>query len=208
MVSDPTCIENCLDKLLFYQTLAAHHIPAIPTTENADLIKSNSLVVKERFGAGSRSLGLNLSPKKAKEWAKNLQSPIFQPFISGKEYSVDVYMDTHHSQHGAIARLRDLVVDGESQITSSVKNKKMESLCLKTAEVLGITGHAVFQLLSDAEGQLHIIECNPRFGGASTLSVAMGLHSFEWFLLESLKKPLPPVCPFKKRTASSAFSGR
>jgi carbamoyl-phosphate synthase large subunit len=97
-------------------------------------------------------------------------------------------------------------VDGESQITSSIKNKKIESLCLKAAALLGITGHAVFQLLSDAEGQLHVIECNPRFGGASTLSVAMGLHSFEWFMLESLKKPLPPFVRSKKERRQVRFS--
>jgi len=32
---------------------------------------------------------------------------------------------------------------------------------------------------------LHVIECNTRFGGASTASIAAGLDSFYWGLLES-----------------------
>jgi carbamoyl-phosphate synthase large subunit len=32
---------------------------------------------------------------------------------------------------------------------------------------------------------LQIIECNTRFGGASTASIAAGLDSFYWSLLES-----------------------
>jgi carbamoyl-phosphate synthase large subunit len=51
--------------------------------------------------------------------------------------------------------------------------------------MLGIYGHAVFQLIQSSTGGLHVIECNARFGGASTLSIAAGLDSFYWFLLEA-----------------------
>jgi carbamoyl-phosphate synthase large subunit len=35
-------------------------------------------------------------------------------------------------------------------------------------------------------GGLHIIECNARFGGASTASIAVGLDSIYWSLCELL----------------------
>ena len=185
MISNTQCIERCRDKLLFSQFLSPLEIPAIPTVTDINLLMANTFVVKECFGAGSRSVGLNLTANEAKAWAGSLKTPIFQPYIDGKEYSVDVYIDRQNSPHGAIARSRDLVVNGESQITSSVHEPEMEYLCLRAAVHLGIYGHAVFQLIRDEESRLHLIECNARFGGASSLSVAMGLHSFEWFLLES-----------------------
>lgn len=46
-------------------------------------------------------------------------------------------------------------------------------------------GHVMFQFIKDYSGDIHIIECNARFGGASTLSLAMGLDSFYWFIQES-----------------------
>ena len=42
----------------------------------------------------------------------------------------------------------------------------------------------MIQVIEDEEGSFHVIECNPRFGGASTASLAVGLDSFYWFLLE------------------------
>ncbi|HEV8051129.1 MAG TPA: ATP-grasp domain-containing protein [Parachlamydiaceae bacterium] len=185
MISNPQCIETCRNKLLFYQFLSPLEIPAIPTFTDLNLLMAKSFVVKECFGAGSKSIGLNLKKTQAKEWALNQRSPIYQPYIEGTEYSVDVYIDRQHSPHGAIARTRDLVVYGESQITCSVHHPEMEFLCLRAAVHLGIYGHAVFQLISDSLNNLHLIECNARFGGASSLSLAMGLHSFEWFLRES-----------------------
>jgi len=37
----------------------------------------------------------------------------------------------------------------------------------------------------DSEQNLHLVEINPRLGGASPLALAAGLSSIEWFLLES-----------------------
>lgn len=190
LISTPQAIDFCRDKLLFSQHLLSHNLPAIPTS----LILNNSKqrwVVKERYGAGSRSIGINLSDSEANDWAQRLSEPIFQPYVEGKEYSLDIYINRSQKVHGVIARSRDCIVDGESQITTSVSNRLLEDLGIQIAETLGLYGHAVCQILEDKKGHYHIIECNPRFGGASTLSIEMGLHSFDWFLLESLGKTLP-----------------
>jgi carbamoyl-phosphate synthase large subunit len=47
-----------------------------------------------------------------------------------------------------------------------------------------LAGHAVVQLIDDGE-QMHVIECNPRVGGASTLSMMVGLPTISWFLSEA-----------------------
>lgn len=191
MISPLHTIETCIDKLLFHKFLTKHHFPTMPTALQLDEIKKGPFVVKERRGAGSEKIGLNLSREQAAKWQKNLTNPLFQQYIPGTEYSVDIYVNKNGKAHGVIARERELIVHGESQITASIKDKEMEALCIALAEKLGIYGHAVIQLMKDPTGKLYIIECNPRFGGASTLSEAMGLHSFKWFLLESEEKKLP-----------------
>jgi carbamoyl-phosphate synthase large subunit len=42
-----------------------------------------------------------------------------------------------------------------------------------------------------------LVECNPRFGGASSLSVEAGLDSFRWFLLEAGGHSLE-LTPFRR----------
>lgn len=192
MVSSIDAISTCVDKLKFAAFLQQQSLPGIATSKSLDDLQGNSFAVKEQYGAGSRSIGLDLKHAEAQVWARSLKQPLFQPFIKGEEYSVDLYLDRKGSVHAAVARHRDLIVHGESQITSSIADPTMEQLAATAAEKLGLYGHVLFQLIKDPNGGLHILECNPRFGGASSLSMAMGLESFTWFILECLGQQLPP----------------
>ncbi len=198
MVSCSEAIGICQDKLRFYSTLASQGYPVIETSEEIKTIKAASYVVKDRIGAGSRHLGLNLSAAEALKHAQLLEMPIFQPFITGTEVSIDVYIDMQGRVKGQVARSRDRVVNGESQITTTFQNEEIERVCVKLAETLKLYGHVVVQLIIDDQNNFHILECNCRFGGASTLSIAAGLDSFYWFFLESKgesleKYPFAPV---------------
>lgn len=189
LVSDPDAIEVCLDKLQFAQKLPAH---AIPTSLSIDDIHAERFVVKEQKGAGSIEIGINLDRAEALKHAQLLKSPLFQPFIRGKEWSVDLYRTKLGAVHGVVARLRNLVVHGESQVTTTKHNPPLEALCASIANTLNLYGPAVMQLIEDESGAFHLIECNARFGGASTVSVEAGLESFFWFFTECSGKSLDP----------------
>ena len=185
MISDFKGVENVLDKLLFNNKCKIKNIPIIKTVEDIDELNCDSYVVKEQHGSGSQKIGINLSKNKTIDWAKNLKNPIFQPFIQGEEFTVDVYVNKMNKVKGVITRSRDMIVNGESQITTIVKKPKLEEICIDLAESFKLFGHVNIQAKEVAENEFAIIECNPRFGGASTLSVESGLDSFYWFLLEA-----------------------
>jgi len=190
MVSDLDEVEICLDKLAFYEKVKSLDHLAIHTSLKIDDIDSKYYVVKERFGAGSRNIGLKLSKNDAISFSKKLKKPVFQHFIDGKEVSVDLYVDKNRKTKGVIVRTRDLIVNGESQITETIQNPKLEKMCATLVEQLNLYGHVVMQVLITPDDGFHIIECNNRFGGASSLSYDMGLKSFYWFLLESMENNL------------------
>ena len=183
MVPAAEAVETCLDKLRFARELVAKGFPAIPAFETAP--GAARLAVKERFGAGSLGIALDVSPEAAAAAAPRFEAPIFQPYVEGVEFSVDTFSTAAGQTKGALARRRDKVVRGESQVTTAVDAPDIERLCAQAAEAIGLRGHAVWQVLRDASGALHIIECNCRIGGASSLSLAMGLDSFYWALLEA-----------------------
>lgn len=185
MVSSPDAVEACLDKLLFYQKYSALGLPVIETATDIESLSCDIFVVKERYGAGALNLGLALSKEEAIAHAAKLSDPIFQPYVRGREYSVDAYIDKNGEVKGLICRSRDFVVNGESQVTTTVHHPRMEECCKGYIAAMALYGHVVLQLLADNEGDFWLIECNPRFGGASTLSLAAGLDSFYWFLVES-----------------------
>jgi len=186
MVSDPPAVDICLDKRRFAAELIGLGFPAIPASDDPDAVTGDGrLVVKERFGAGSQGLALDVDRDTARRVAAGFAQPLFQPFVAGVEYSVDTFFTADGTPKGAVARRRDKVVRGESQITTAVDAPALEALCLAAGRAIGLRGHAVWQVIEEAAGRLHLIECNCRIGGASSLSLAMGLDSFFWFFAEA-----------------------
>jgi len=186
MVSGPDVISTCLDKYRFYETLGAEpELKLCTTVTEIDQLKGvDRFVVKERFGSASERIAVNVTRQKALAFADNLEHPIFQHFIVGQEYSIDLYRTRQGCIPGVVMRSRDLIVAGESRISTTVENRKIEQMCLRVADILNLQSHVIFQGIIDRYGDFYLIECNPRFGGASTLSVAAGLDSFNWFLRE------------------------
>lgn len=193
MISHPHAIALCRDKYLFYQFLKKHNLNGLPTSLDSEEFACAEYVVKERSGAGARNIGLNLTAQDAVKHAQTLENPIFQPYIEGEEFTIDLFLDKTHKVKGCIIRRRDIVIEGESQVSTTLQESYLEKLIIETAETLKLLGHVTFQAIKQAPTHnFYIIECNPRFGGASTLSVAAGLDSFRWFFHEVVNEPLPP----------------
>lgn len=171
-------VDLCYDKLAFSKL-----DKTINAYENVEALDFEKFVMKDRFGAGSASICINILKEEAIKKANNLKNPIFQEFIEGKEYSVDSYVNKNSKVEALIIRSRDFVVDGESKITTRVIDEKIQVFVKEFLELHEISGHSVLQLIKK-DDSYHIIECNTRFGGASTLSYTLGLESFYWFLQE------------------------
>lgn len=185
LVSEPAGVARCLDKLLFAEFGRAHGLPVIAAARSLEALAGTAFVVKERYGAGSQRVGLDLPPSQALAHAQALQDPIFQPFVAGLEISADAYIDRAGHVHGLVARTRDVVRRGESQVTTTLSDPTLATQLAAAVAQLGLYGPVVVQALLAADGSLHIIECNCRFGGASTLGIAAGVDSFFWFLQEA-----------------------
>jgi carbamoyl-phosphate synthase large subunit len=185
MISKLDSVTRCLDKLKFFQYCDINCIPVIPSYLQANEVLTDKLVVKERWGAGSLSIAIGLSKTDAIEHGMKLESPIYQPMLSGDEITVDAYVDACGAVHGIIMRKRDKVVNGEAQVTTTFIDAEMENIFTKIIRKLDLYGHILLQAFVGEQKDIHLIECNCRFGGASTLSVMAGLDSFYWFLLES-----------------------
>jgi carbamoyl-phosphate synthase large subunit len=178
LISSLETVRICLDKLAFYEFAIEHGFKAIPSTCNSEFLSDESLyVVKERYGAGSKSIGISLTYEEALKHSSALEEPMFQPLVVGREISADVWIIPGYYE-SVVLRYRTLVVDGESQITQIFREAAIEELLLNFVRKLKIIGVAVIQAILDDFGDLHIIECNPRIGGASTASNAAGSRAF------------------------------
>lgn len=184
VVSPPESVELCLDKLAFAAFGSAKGLPIIPAGRHPDEVGPGPYVVKERFGAGSRAIRLNVSRDEALDHGATLQDPIYQPFVAGDEISIDAWIDREHRPKGVVLRRRDEVVDGESRVTTTFRDSAIEQTAAGLLAALRLRGPVVLQAIVGGKGGIQFIECNSRFGGASTLSLAAGLDSLTWSLLE------------------------
>jgi carbamoyl-phosphate synthase large subunit len=183
-------VDGCLDKLAFYESCAAAGIPSIPTYATLDELRSAHprpvrVVVKERYGAGSRTIGLDLDLEDAARHARDLDEPVFQPMTHGVEHSVDLYVNSQGKTVEVVPRIRHLVRHGESVVTETVEAPALVAASVDIAERFELRGHAVLQAFVDHDGRPVFIECNPRVGGASALSMEAGLDTLGWSLTEA-----------------------
>jgi carbamoyl-phosphate synthase large subunit len=202
MVSDIEAIETCTDKLKFFQMCAEATLPCIPTHDTLSACpggSKNLYVVRERYGAGSKGLAIGVGAEEAQEKATKMESPVYSPFVEGVEVTVDFYVSQKGEVIEVVPRTRDVIVSGESHVSTTFENDDIVSLVIRFASMLKLRGHINIQLFMNDEG-LHIIECNPRIGGASTLSMRAGCTSLHWFIEEESvgAKIKPQIGSFQK----------
>ena len=197
VISPLESVRLCLDKFAFARFGLNQGFPFIPAYTDISEVSSDRFVVKERYGAGARFIGLDLDYKAAVAHARSLDAPIFQPFVEGREASIDAWLSSTYEIKGIVLRWRDQVIDGESAVTTTFRDQQLEALACTVLRELKLCGPVVMQVLVDSAGDFHIIECNPRTGGASTTGIAAGLDSLGWSLLESIGVDIKQV-PFDR----------
>ena len=194
-------VALAIDKAAFADALHAAGLNAIPTWSSPESVASDRLVVKERFGAGSASIRVDVDPGEAAEAATEMSDAVFQPFIDGTEYSVDLYVDQAGECLGSLVRERVRVVNGESQITSVHERPDIGEIAASVAVSIGIRGHAIVQVLDDGS-TVHVLECNGRVGGASSGAWLAGLRTVDAMLLEAVGEHSPQLTPRSSRTTA------
>ena len=123
---------------------------------------------------------------------------IASTYLEGKEISIDCYVSREGKIIYIVPRTRDIVLGGESIVTTTIDS----SICIEVAKKLilksGIKGHAVLQ------GKLHKnnfvpFEINLRFGGASILSFKAACSAPELVLKEYvIGEQLTEPCRYEK----------
>ncbi len=184
IVSRRKVLEICRDKLLSYKFLS-NKFPFAFTCEYHEKIDTFPLIAKPRFGKGSNNIIKIENKLDLKYVLGKFKNMIFQEYLPGTEYTVDVLSDLTEKPIMAIPRIR---IDTKAGISIKGKIKRdlmIENLCKKTAETLGIKGPCCIQLKESENGELKIIEINPRFGGGTIFTTLAGAN-FPAMLLEMI----------------------
>ncbi|HET7148092.1 MAG TPA: ATP-grasp domain-containing protein [Candidatus Nitrosopolaris sp.] len=185
IVSDRDKLEICRDKMLTFQTLSNKFILPF-TTEDSNKINIFPVLAKPRFGKGSRGIVKIDDESDLKYIMSKRNDLVFQEFLPGTEYTVDVLSDLNGKPLIAVPRIRMQTKAGISTKGRVLRDPALEADCMKIAEYIGIRGPCCMQMKESAQGTLKLIEVNPRMGGGTIFTSLAGAN-FPALLLDMIE---------------------
>lgn len=113
-----------------------------------------------------------------KLYAEKIDDYVIQPYICGREYTIDIFCDYEGNPIYITPRERLAVRAGEVLKTQIVQDDLMIEEMLVLIQDYKPCGPLTVQLIrDDATGEDYYIEINPRFGGGAPLSIKAGADS-------------------------------
>lgn len=193
LVADREVISVCGDKHRFVAACTRLGLKTPRTWGSGETPDAFPVFVRPRYGAG----GAGGQQIEAADWKLQGEDMLVQAFCPLAEYSVDVLMDLAGAPLQAVARRRLEVRAGEAVKSQVESAAVLTGAALDLCTGLGLVGHNVVQAFWDGHGEPLFIEVNPRFGGASNLSIQAGLASPERLVMlaageeEAARRPRP-----------------
>jgi carbamoyl-phosphate synthase large subunit len=175
VVSDMDTLRSCQDKMRTYQELTPKFKVPFTTTE-PDKIQSFPVIAKPRFGKGSRDIIMIEDNSDLQYVAHRYHNMIFQQYLPGAEYTVDVLSDLNKEPIFAVPRVRLQTKGGISTKGKIVRNHKIEEDCMNIAKSLGIQGPSCIQIKESDDGEPQLVEVNARLGGGTIFTTLAGAN--------------------------------
>ena len=180
LVSSTETVQICLDKKKTGKLFSECGFRTPDTVSDPGEYKGGyPAFLKPRNGSGSVNAFKVENENELAACAKHVEDYIIQPFVSGREYTIDVFCDWDGNPLSVIPRERLRIREGEVLKTRIELDPAMIDGAKKICRVLKPCGPITIQLIREAPGIDWFIEINPRFGGGVPLSMKAGSGSAE-----------------------------
>ncbi|MCF2908851.1 ATP-grasp domain-containing protein [Pseudoalteromonas sp. DL2-H2.2] len=199
VLANDSAIDICSDKYKTYLFCKENNIPVPSSFISLDTtlaaIASHSvnypLIVKPRWGSASFGLYVvetekelieaynackkSLSISYLSQFKESNDDVLIQEFIKGKEYGLDIFNDMNGQFKGVVCKEKLSMRAGETDKAMTVKADRFSDFAAKIGSELQHVGNMDCDFL-EKEGQLYLLELNPRFGGGYPFSHEAGAN--------------------------------
>lgn len=183
MISAPEKIRICRDKnntSQFFEDCGLH--APMPVNDWHEYKAGYPAFIKPKDGSSSINAFKVENEDELEVYASQVEDYIVQPFIRGKEYTIDIFCDWEGVPISIVPRERVQVRAGEVLKAKIELNRTMIEESKKLCAAFKPCGPMTVQLIRDEAGIDWFIEINPRFGGGAPLSMKAGARSAESIL--------------------------
>lgn len=192
-VSPPAVIACVRDKMATMGHLAGAGVP-VPDSCTEQALRADPARLgwpvfgKPVSGSASRGLGIYHSPD---DLADSFPEPMmFQPVLSGAEYTVNMFIDRAGVLRTVVPHLRIQTRAGEVEKGRTERRADLRQLAEGIHRALPeARGVLCFQVMDDPRLGPRVIEINARFGGGYPLAHHAGAHFADWLVQEAVGQP-------------------
>jgi len=186
-VSRADLCNTFYDKRKSEDWFVSHNVRTPLFRENEEIVFP--AIVKDAFGFGAKGQYVVQNVRELADACSILKRYVVQPFIKGREYSVDAYVSKSGETLGCVTRIRLHVIGGEVCNSITKKNSLLENECRRILSLGGFQGPITLQAIETTEG-FYFLEINPRFGGGVILSMEAGADFAGMVIREALSRPV------------------
>ena len=183
MISAPDKIRICRDKnntSRFFVDCGLH--APMPVNDWKEYKSGYPAFIKPKDGSSSINAFKVENEEELEVYAGQIEDYIVQPFVSGHEYTIDIFCDLDGEPVYIVPRERLQVRAGEVLKTQICLDETMIEESKALCRAFKPCGPMTVQLIRDENGIDWYIEINPRFGGGAPLSMKAGARSAEVIL--------------------------
>lgn len=184
MVSAPDKIRICRDKNNTSQFFVdcGLHAP-MPVNDWKEYKAGYPAFIKPKDGSSSINAYRVENKEELEVYAGQVEDYIVQPFVEGREYTIDIFCNWNGNPVTIVPRERLQVRAGEVLKTQICMDQTMIEESRILCDAFKPCGPMTIQLIRDDSGVDWFIEINPRFGGGAPLSMKAGARSAEAILM-------------------------
>ena len=183
LISEPDMIRVCRDKNLTSQFFRDCGLKApMPVNDWKKYNGGYPAFIKPKDGSSSINAFKVNDESELELYASQIDDYIVQPFVDGREYTIDIFCDWDGNPISIVPRERLRVRAGEVLKTEIRMDEKMIEESRKLCVAFRPCGPMTVQLIRDDRGTDWFIEINPRYGGGAPLSMKAGAKSAEAIL--------------------------
>lgn len=181
LISSSDKIALCRDKNNTYDFFVSCGLLAPkPVNDHRKYSGPYPCFIKPKDGSSSINAFKVEREEELASYAEKIGDYIIQPFIDGREYTIDIFCDFDGNPVYIVPRERIAIRGGEVLKTRIELDERMINGAERLIEHFNPCGPITVQLIRQKEtGDDYYIEINPRYGGGAPLSMKAGADSPE-----------------------------
>lgn len=179
LISAPDKVKLCRDKRFTADYFISLGLKSpVPVDAVEKYVMGYPAFIKPKDGSSSIDAYKVENEEELRNCSEKVKDYIIQPFISGKEYTIDIFCDYEGNPVYITPRERIAVRSGEVLQTRICQDDRMIDEMETLIRDFKPCGQITVQLIrEETTGDDYYIEINPRFGGGAPLSIKAGADS-------------------------------